>query len=152
MRTVSGVAKTRAAARRRAARAMWAQRVRTVRSQLRIESPLGMAGICLGSALVLSAALFPVQFSPFAFALHSLVGLQADQQPLAETRVGEIFFTPFDGNACRKVRFDNQTGSFGPEEHVRCYGDAAASRVVVQRGDSDRMSMLRQAFTIQRAR
>ena len=151
MRTVSGVATSRAAPRRRAASAKWAQRAQTVRARLHIESPLGMAGVCLGTALVLAAAMFPLPFSSFTFALRTVIGLPAYEQPLPENRVGAILFTPFDGNACRKVSFDNRTGAFGPEEHIRCYGDTSATRQGGSRG-GDRMSLIRQAFTTSPAR
>ena len=154
MHTISGAAKTRAAARRRAASTTWAQRARSVRSRLRMESPLGMAVVGIGSVLILAAALFPLQFVPFTFALRSLIGLGAYQQLSTDSRVGEIVFTPVDGNACRKVLFDNRTGSFGPDQHIRCYVDVSVDRDGATRGGvtSDRFGLLRQAFTTSPAR
>jgi hypothetical protein len=158
MRTISGVASSRATARRRTARAEWPydwiEHPRTVRSRLHVESPLGMAAVCLVSLLIIIFAVLPFQFAPFRFALRSLVGMgpPAAQQPLADARVGEIVFTPFDGNACRKVLFYNQTGTFGPEKHFRCFAEVPADRDVTGHVGEDRTNMIKRAFSFPGAR
>ena len=159
MRTVSGAAKTRAAARRRAARAKWALTrnlwLGSLRAWLRVEHPLGVVGICFALALVLASAWFHSEFVPFSFSWRSLVGTWGERDdPFARTRVGAIVFTPFDGNACRKVRFSNQTGWFGPDEHVRCDdGLSPDSEAIVQStGASNRLTSIRQAFSTRPAR
>ena len=126
--------------------------VRSARARLLVESPLGMLAVCLASLLVLTFAMLPFRFAPFQFALNSLIELPGVQQPSADARIGEIVFTPFDGNACRKVLFDNQTGAFGPDQHVRCYADAPGERDVVARAGAARTSLIKQAFTFPGAR
>ncbi len=151
MRTVSSAARTRAATRRRVARARRAQRMRAVCSWLHVESPLGVVSICLALAVVLGSALFHPQVSPFTLRLVDLPG----PQQTASVDMGEILFTPVDGNSCRKVLFSNRTGWFGPNQQVRCdTGLAAGSEVTVLRDlrPSDRMNSIRQAFTFRAAR
>ena len=154
MRTVSGATETRAAARRRAARAKWASRrawwVRSIRTWPRRENPLRVAGICFVLALVLASAWFHSELIPFSFSLRSPVADRGERHdPFAQTRVGEILFTPFDGNACRKVRFSNQTGWLGPDEYIRCDSSLPPDydAVVGSIGASDRLNVIRRAFT-----
>ncbi len=151
MRTVSSATITRAAARRRVARARQARWRRAVGSWPKMESPLGVAGICLALGLVLGTALLHPQFIPFAL---RLVGLAGTQQ-IAYVDMGEILFMPVDGNICRKVLFSNRTGRYGPDQQVRCdTGLAAGSELVALRAfrPSDRMNSIRQAFTFSAAR
>jgi hypothetical protein len=150
MRTISGVASNRATVRRHTARVDgvddWADSPSNRRLRLPLESPLGLAAVCLFSLLVMTSALLPFRFAPFRFALQSLIGLSAVEPPPADARIGAIVFTPFDGNACRKVLFDNTTGAFGPDQHMRCYvpGDREA---FVARASADRRNLIRQAFS-----
>lgn len=154
MRTVSSATKDRAAARRRVARARRARWLRTLRSRLHIESPLGVASVYLALALVMAAALFHAQFAPFTLRLSGLLGRTAPQQT-AYLDMGEILFTPVDGNSCRKVVFSNRTGWFGPNQQVRCdTGLAPDGEVAVLRDfrPSDRMNSIRQVFTFRAGR
>lgn len=159
MRTVSGAANTRAVMRRRAAKARRAAWARSVRQSLWIDHPRGVAGICCALALVLASAWFHSEFVPFGFSWQSVSGSWGERRSerhdsFTQTRVGEIVFTPFDGNACRKVRFSNQTGWFGPDENIRCDTglDPDSAAVVHSTGARDRLVSIRQAFTTQPAR
>jgi hypothetical protein len=109
-----------------------------------------VAGICFVLALVLASAWFHSEFVPFSFSWRSPVVDRGERHdPFAQTRVGEILFTPFDGNACRKIRFSNQTGGFGPDEYIRCDGGLPPDNdaVVGSIGASDRMNVIRRAFS-----
>lgn len=43
-----------------------------------------------------------------------------------ESRTGKVVFMPQQGNVCRQVQFNNETGRFGNEREVPC--DQAATR------------------------
>jgi hypothetical protein len=158
MRTDSGVVTARAAARPRAAPTKRARGVISIWARTRMESPLGVLGLCLALALVLASAWFASQFVAFSFSLHTMTGSWAlYEDPMAKTRVGEILFTPFDGNACRKILFNNQTGRFGPDQNVRCDtglapGAPGSDIVRHSTGATERMSSIRDAFAVRPAR
>jgi hypothetical protein len=154
MRAVSSATISRAAERRRVVEAERSQAARLRRSLPSLDNPLGVAGICVLLALIFASVLFGGDFVPFTLRLTGVFG--SSPPPTARVSdTGMIVFTPSDGNSCRVVTFSNRTGSFGPDQRVRCDDGLPPERdapAVREAGPSDRMLSIRQAFTSRTAR
>ena len=117
-----------------------------LRASVRAKAGRSSANVVLGSLLVLFV------LGAFAIALPMLSARKPETpEPSARTpaaRIGTVTL-PSDGDGCRRMALDNQTGRMTEVERVRCVGSAAATPedAMRDRYSGGRLEAIRRSFS-----